>query len=80
MFSLKDSGGDVVLMADSGSPLIGPEDERWDHALLVRQNSVASFMAFATNAAHLAGLGHREAAIEDLRLLPLVPLPLPGRA
>jgi hypothetical protein len=31
-------------------------------------------------AAYLAGLGHREAAIEDSRLLPLVPLPFPARA
>jgi hypothetical protein len=69
---LKDSGGDVMLMAEGGSHLIGPEDERWDRALLVRQSSVSSFMAFAMNAAYLAGLGHREAAIEDSRLLPLV--------
>jgi hypothetical protein len=69
---LKDSGGDVMLIADGGSFLIGPEHERWDRALLVRQSSVSSFMAFAMNAAYLAGLGHREAAIEDSRLLPLV--------
>jgi uncharacterized protein (DUF1330 family) len=70
---LKDSGGELMLMAEGGSFLIGPEDERWDRAMLVRQSSVASFMAFASNAAYLAGLGHREAAIEDSRLLPLVP-------
>lgn len=40
--------------------------------MVVRQNSVAAFMAFAGDPAYLAGLGHRTAAIEDSRLLPLV--------
>ncbi len=71
---LKDSGGELMFMGDGGSFLIGPEHERWDRAMLVRQSSVASFMAFASNEAYLAGLGHRDAAIEDSRLLPLVPL------
>jgi hypothetical protein len=56
--------------------LIGPEDERWDQALLVRQHSVAAFLAFAADEAYLAGLGHRTAAVEDARLLPLVELPV----
>jgi hypothetical protein len=72
---LKDSGGELMFMGDGGSFLIGPESERWDRAMLVRQSSVTSFMAFATHEAYLAGLGHREAAIEDSRLLPLVQLP-----
>jgi uncharacterized protein (DUF1330 family) len=71
---LKDSGGELLFMGDGGGYLIGPENERWDRAMLVRQSSVASFMAFASNEAYLAGLGHREAAIEDSRLLPLVQL------
>ncbi|WP_424630585.1 DUF1330 domain-containing protein [Bradyrhizobium sp. SYSU BS000235] len=74
---LRESGGELIFMGDGGSFLIGPESERWDRAMLVRQSSVASFMAFATNEAYLNGLGHRDAAIEDSRLLPLVPLPQP---
>jgi hypothetical protein len=42
--------------------------------MLVRQSSVQSFMAFAGNTAYLAGLGHRTAALEDSRLLPLAPM------
>jgi len=30
-----------------------------------------SFIAFESNAAYMAGIGHRTAAIEDSRLLPL---------
>lgn len=74
---LKESGGELMFMGDGGSFLIGPESERWDRAMLVRQSSVASFVAFAGNAAYLAGLGHREAAIEDSRLLPLVQMRFP---
>lgn len=75
---LQESGGELMFMGDGGAFLIGPEHERWDRAMLVRQSSVASFMAFASNAAYLAGLGHREAAMDDSRLLPLVQTPLPA--
>ena len=74
---LRARGGDLVCLGAGAGFLIGPEDERWDQALLVRQHSVAAFLAFAADAAYLAGLGHRTAAVEDARLLPLVELPVP---
>lgn len=40
--------------------------------MLVRQRSVSDFMAFASNQEYLAGIGHRVAALEDSRLLPIV--------
>jgi len=70
---LRESGGELMFVGAGGSFLIGPEDERWDMVILVRQKSVESFLAFASNAGYLAGLGHRTAAIEDSRLLPLSP-------
>jgi len=69
---LRASGGEVTFLGDGGPWLIGPEGERWDRAMLVQQASVADFMAFASEAGYLAGLGHRTAAAEDSRLLPLV--------
>lgn len=69
---LERSGGEVLFYGAGGAFLIGPSDERWDAALLVRQTSVASFLQFASNQEYLSGLGHRLAAIEDSRLLPLV--------
>jgi hypothetical protein len=77
---LRASGGELALLGTGGPWLIGPEGERWDRAMLVRQASVAAFMAFAENAAYLAGIGHRTAALEDSRLLPLVEAPLPAGA
>ncbi len=66
------SGGEVVFYGVGGQFMVGPPEERWDAALLVRQSSIASFMAFAANPDYLAGIGHRTAALEDSRLLPLI--------
>ena len=68
---LEKSGGKLLFFGRGGSFLIGPANERWDAAILVRQSSPAAFMAFASNAEYLAGIGHRTAALEDSRLLPL---------
>lgn len=70
---LEQSGGAVLFEGSGGEFLIGPPGERWDLAILVRQASAQSFLAFASNEAYLAGLGHRTAAVEDSRLLPLIP-------
>src|ERR1700751_3048011 len=53
------SGGELLFLGQGGAFLIGPEAERWNRVMLVRQRSVAAFMAFATNQAYLAGIGHR---------------------
>jgi len=70
---LEKSGGAILFSGLGGEFLIGPAGERWDMAVLVRQSSPQAFLAFASDAAYLAGLGHRTAALEDSRLLPLVP-------
>jgi len=74
---LNDAGGSLELFAVGGHYFVGPADERWDLVMLVRQASVAEFLAFASNEAYLAAIGHRTAALEDSRLLPIVEEPLP---
>jgi hypothetical protein len=69
---LEKSGGTVLFYGAAGAFLIGPTEERWDAALLVRQSSIAAFLAFASNKDYLHGIGHRTAALEDSRLLPLI--------
>jgi uncharacterized protein (DUF1330 family) len=69
---LKASGGEVLFMGKGGKFLIGPNDEYWNAVLLVKQNSVNSFIAFESNEAYMKGIGHRTAALEDSRLLPIV--------
>ena len=68
---LKASGGEVLFFGEGGSFLIGPEEERWDRVLLVRQSSIESFIGFASDQDYLKGVGHRTAALEDSRLLPI---------
>lgn len=68
---LKESGGELLYVGRGGPWFIGPDAERWDLTMLVRQSSIASFIAFASNQACAAGLAHRTAAIEDSRLLPM---------
>ena len=68
---LRETGGDLIFLGEGGAFLIGPEAERWDMVMLVRQQSAESFLTFASHEAYLAGMGHRTAAIEDSRLLPL---------
>lgn len=69
---LKESGGDLLFLGKGGRYLIGPREERWDLVVLVRQKSVSDFIAFSSNQEYLAGMGHRTAALEDSRLLPLL--------
>jgi hypothetical protein len=62
---------EVLFIGHARAFLIGPESERWDAAMLVRQRDAQSFLAFASDPACMAGIGHRVAALEDSRLLPV---------
>lgn len=75
---LRESGGEIVFLGEGGEFLIGPEDERWDYVMLIRQSSTQSFLAFSSHQDYLAGIGHRTAAIEDSRLLPMAEFPKPN--
>jgi len=69
---LQASGGELLFYGNGGDFLVGPPTERWDAVMLVRQSSVQSFLAFASDKGYLSGIGHRTAALEDSRLLPLI--------
>ncbi len=69
---LQASGGEVSFLGEGGRYFIGPQDEYWDLAMLIRQSSLQSFIEFASHEAYQAGIGHRSAALLDSRLLPLV--------
>ncbi|OTG79845.1 DUF1330 domain-containing protein [Acinetobacter sp. ANC 4558] len=68
---LKESGGDILLVAQAESFFIGPSDEQWDIVMLVKQTSIQSFLSFAENKACMNANFHRTAAILDARLLPM---------
>ena len=68
---LQKSGGEILFLGDGGDFLIGPANEKWDLVMLIKQSSVNSFLAFESNEEYMKGIGHRTAALEDSRLLPI---------
>lgn len=68
---LGEVGGEVLFLGAGGAPMIGPLDERWDLVLLVRYPSASAFLSMAGHDPYLAGIGHRTAALEDSRLVPM---------
>ncbi|MDQ1357558.1 MAG: hypothetical protein QOF20_949 [Acidimicrobiaceae bacterium] len=71
------SGGSIDFFGTGGPVFVGPDDERWDLVMLIRQASVHDFFAFASNQGYLAGVGHRTAATADSRLIPIVDRAIP---
>jgi uncharacterized protein (DUF1330 family) len=68
---LQQSGGDITLIGQCDRFFIGPADECWDLAMIIKQHSLNDFLAFASNPDYLKIIGHRVAALEDSRLLPI---------
>ena len=68
---LAESGGEVIFMGVANDYFIGPADEQWDLVFNEQKKSLKHFIDFATNEAYLKGIGHRTAAVEDSRLLPI---------
>jgi len=70
---LLEKAGSKTLFYGKCSPfMIGPEAEKWDAILLVQHESAEKFIAFAQEETYLKTAGHRTAALEDSRLLPIV--------
>lgn len=68
---LNDTGGKLLLVANAANFFVGPENEGWDKVMLVEQKSVKDFFAFAQNKDYKKVLAHRQASVDDSRLLPL---------
>ncbi len=68
---LEASGGEILFIGQGDHFLIGPDTERWDLCMLIKQKSVNEFFSFEQNEIYMKIARHRLAAIEDARLLPL---------
>lgn len=68
---LQKLGAEVVFIGKSNQYIIGPEDESWDLTLIVKYPDVMKFYALLQNADYKKTAGHRSAALEDSRLLPM---------
>jgi uncharacterized protein (DUF1330 family) len=62
-------GGRLLMAVEASEVVIGPQETEWDMALLVEYPSRKRFLEMATNPDYLAVHAHREAALEDSRLI-----------
>lgn len=53
--------------------LIGPQDERWDYVFIAEYPSVDAFVAMIRDPQYRHAVKHRQAAVEDSRLIRLEP-------
>ena len=66
-------GGSIVWRGKFELMLIGPADERWDLCFIARYPSVAAFVAMIRDPIYREAVKHRQAAVEDSRLIRLAP-------
>jgi len=71
-------GGRIVWMGSFELMLIGPSDERWDHCFIAEYPSVAAFVEMIRDPVYREAVKHRQAAVQDSRLIRLKPL-VPGK-
>ncbi len=66
-------GGAIVWRGVFEHMLIGPADERWDLCFIAQYPSVAAFVAMIRDPVYREAVKHRQAAVEDSRLIRLAP-------
>src|SRR5947209_20330842 len=66
-------GGIIVWRAKFELTLIGPAEERWDLCFVAQYPSVAAFVEMIRDPAYREAVKHRQAAVEDSRLIRLEP-------
>jgi len=69
-------GGKVVWQGEFELMLIGPSEERWDHCFIAMYPSVAAFVEMIRDPVYREAVKHRQAAVEDSRLIRHAVLPV----
>jgi len=69
-------GGRIVWQGRFELMLIGPRDERWDHCFIAEYPSVAAFAEMIRDPVYREAVKHRQAAVEDSRLIRHAVLPI----
>jgi uncharacterized protein (DUF1330 family) len=72
-------GGRIVWQGRFELMLIGPTTERWDICFIAQYPSVSAFVEMIRDPAYREAVKHRQAAVEDSRLIRLAPL-VPGKS
>jgi uncharacterized protein (DUF1330 family) len=66
-------GGVIVWSGKFELMLIGPAEERWDRCFIAQYPSVAAFVEMIRDPVYREAVKHRQAAVEDSRLIRLAP-------
>lgn len=69
-------GGRIVWRGALEQVLIGPSDEQWDLCFIAEYDSPDAFANMAKDPDYRIAVAHRQAAVEDSRLIRLAPLPI----
>lgn len=67
-------GGRIVWSGKPECVLTGPESEHWDLAFIAEYPNAGAFLAMVTDPAYREHVKHRQAAVEDSRLIRMAPL------
>jgi uncharacterized protein (DUF1330 family) len=67
-------GGKVAWQGRFELTLIGPSDEYWHHCFIAEYPSVAAFVEMIRDPVYREAVKHRQAAVEDSRLIRLKPV------
>ena len=67
-------GGRQIWVGRPEGVVTGPADERWDLAFIAEYPSAAAFLAMVTDPGYREHVKHRQAAVEDSRLIRFLPL------
>jgi uncharacterized protein (DUF1330 family) len=71
-------GGRIVWRGSFEQVLIGPGEERWDLCFIAEYPSPEAFVAMIKDPEYRRAMLHRQAGVEDSRLIRTGPLPLGG--
>jgi uncharacterized protein (DUF1330 family) len=66
-------GGAIVWRGRFELMLIGPPEEHWDHCFIAQYPSIAAFVEMIRDPVYREAVKHRQAAVEDSRLIRLQP-------
>ncbi len=69
-------GGRIVWQGRFELTLIGPAEERWNRCFIAEYPSVAAFVEMIRDPLYREAVKHRQAAVEDSRLVRLGALPV----
>jgi uncharacterized protein (DUF1330 family) len=69
-------GGSIVWQGKFELTLIGPREEYWHHCFIAQYPSVNAFVEMIRDPVYREAVKHRQAAVEDSRLIRLAPLPV----